>query len=376
MSLRPLRRSLLVLILNVAAVSAGLASIEGELRAHYPKPPKQLETDPATSSVLLVDFDLVGIIHLNNLDGAALRKQGQDGAMIRAGTMKGRLVMFNDLEAGTYSLEFLRLGNYNADLVLQRPPAVAIEVTVTKGAVAYLGSVVVTKKFGPDPPIMQLAYDAKREVEAWSTFKSKYAGSPWVAVADRRIASLQSPVQSSDRPPGGAPEQGRTGAGGQDDPLRILAGDWDMTAFVIGRDHFGGPRCGKTDRPGPGRVIIAPSAENAVSLAVSCDDGSEYAFRLEHDPAVKDYLLTVTSKTGVSVDNFPVAYVADHGWKGAREVSMGDGRRVPITASIELIEAKNWYGWAIFILPTADADRPPEEIDVPYFRADLTRRKD
>jgi hypothetical protein len=45
-----------------------------------------------------------------------------------------------------------------------------------------------------------------------------------------------------------------------------------------------------------------------------------------------------------------------------------DGKEVPVTATIAPIEGRNWVGWAIAVVPSAD-------IKTPYFRADLTRRK-
>jgi hypothetical protein len=178
--------------------SAEREVLEGELAVKYPKPPKTLDTDPAVSSVLLVDFDLEGIIRLNGIDGAALVKRDGEGGPIRAGVLKGRLVMFHTLEPGTYSLEFVRLSNYNANLVLQVPSGVEIDVTVDRGQVAYL-PVVLTKRVGPDAPDFRVAHDAHREIEAWAVFKKKYADSPWTALADKRIGSLASTNETGDR---------------------------------------------------------------------------------------------------------------------------------------------------------------------------------
>ena len=177
--------------------SAEREGLEDELKVKYPKPPKTLDTDPAVSSVLLVDFDLEGIIRVNGIDGAALLKPNGGGGPFRAGVLKGRLVMFHTLEPGTYALEFVRLSNYNANLVLQVPSDDEIEVTVERGQVAYL-PVVLTKRFGPDAPAFRVAHDAHREIEAWSAFKKKYADSPWAALADKRIGSLASTNETGD----------------------------------------------------------------------------------------------------------------------------------------------------------------------------------
>ena len=170
-----------------------------------------------------------------------------------------------------------------------------------------------------------------------------------------------------------APGLGATGqVPAQGDPLSKLVGDWDLTVFVMGGGRFGGPRCGKSDRPGPSAVTIAPHGDSGVALAVACDDGSDYAFRLRHDAATHTYLITVKSKEGISVDDFPVAYVEGQGWKGARQ-QLVEGKEVSITATVAPIEGRNWNGWMIFVLPTADINR--NDIKTPYFRADLTRRK-
>ena len=150
------------------------------------------------------------------------------------------------------------------------------------------------------------------------------------------------------------------------DPLRRLAGEWDLTAFVMGAGQFRGLSCGKTDRPGPASVTIKSPREDGVSLGVACDDGSDYAFRLKHDAASQNYLITVKSKVGLSVHDFPVAYVEGEGWKGARP-ELVEGKEVPVTASISRIEGRNWVGWAIAVIPSGDK--------TPYFRVDLTRRK-
>ena len=158
------------------------------------------------------------------------------------------------------------------------------------------------------------------------------------------------------------------------DPLSKLAGDWGLTVFVFGGGQFGGPRCGKTDRPGSSPVSIASPGDGGVSLAVACNDGSDYAFRLNRDATAHAYLMTVKSKQGISVDDCPVAYVEGQGWKGAR-AQLVEGKEVSIAATVAPIEGQNWYGWTMAVLPTADINRRLDDIQRPYFRADLTRRK-
>lgn len=363
-------------------------SLEEELWATYPKPPNRLDMDPAMSSVLLMDIDLKGALGQSRVKGAALVTGGNE--LIRAAPMKGDLVMFQPPEPGTYSLRFIKVDVYmggdlqpRETLVLQKPASLEINVTVVRGAIHYVGTVVVKGKvgvFGSKPPEFQLTYDAKRELEAWSAFKKKYEGSPWTALADRRILALRSPERAQDdaiavaAPDDQDPTRGDVMSGvAKGDPLTQLAGEWGLTVFVMGAGQFGGPNCGKSDRPGPPSVNIASPSDGAVSLAAACDDGSEYSFRLRHDSATQAYVLTVNSAPGISVQDFPVAYVDGKGWQGKRDQPV-DGETQSITAMVAPIEGRSWNGWMIAVLPTADIGRSdlPEK---PYFRADLIRRK-
>jgi hypothetical protein len=166
--------------------------------------------------------------------------------------------------------------------------------------------------------------------------------------------------------------QGQLTASG--DPASKLVGDWALTVFVMGGSQPGGLRCGRSDRPGPSPVTIAPPRDSGVSLTVACNDGSDYAFRLKRGTAAHAGLLTVKSKQGISVDDFPVGYVEGQGWTGVRE-QLVKGKKVPITVTVAPIEGRNWYGWMIAVLPTADINRSLDNIKTPYFRVDLTRRK-
>src|SRR2546422_1863001 len=161
-----------------------------------PKPPKGLDTDPTKAAVLLLDIDIKG--GLGKVDGAALVALDRSAGPIRAAALKGDVVMFHTLEPGNYSLRFIRVENYNPwqSLALEKPPYIEINVTVPGSGIAYLGTVVVSKKLrlgGSKPPEFQLTYDKGRELQAWSAFKEKYAESPWAALAEQRITALKSP---------------------------------------------------------------------------------------------------------------------------------------------------------------------------------------
>ena len=159
----------------------------------------------------------------------------------------------------------------------------------------------------------------------------------------------------------------------QGDPLSKLVGDWDLTVFVMGGGRFAGPRCGKSDRPGPPAVTIAPPGDSGVALAVACNDGSDYAFRLKHDQTTQAYVLTVKSKVGISVQDFPVVYVVGQGWQGKRDQLVA-GEMRSITAMVAPIRGWEWYGWKVVVLPTASIGHEGL-LEKPFFRVDLTRRK-
>jgi len=385
---------LLIGLLSTAAADAASAQrvsmgvsielVDAETRTKYPEPPQKLDGDATTSAVLLIDFKREGA--MSRVDGAALLRIGSDSEPIRAASMKGDVVMFHTLEPGTYSLRFLRVENYNPSeiLVFERPPTVELDVTVAGAGTYYLGTIVVTRKKprfslskGLDfkPPEFRLTYDARRELEAWSAFKKKYPDSPWAALADARIVALRSP-QPAQAAAVAVAAQGQDAARGgvaQGDPLSRLAGDWSLTVFVLGAGQFGGPKCGTSDQPGPPPVTIPSPSDGAVSLAAACDDGSEYRFLLGQDSATQAYALTVKSGPGISVQDFPVAYVDGKGWHGERD-QLVEGETQSVTAMVAPIEGQNWHGWQIAVLPTAGVGRS-DDLKKPYFRADLTRRK-
>lgn len=160
-----------------------------------------------------------------------------------------------------------------------------------------------------------------------------------------------------------------------DDPLDALVGDWDVTVFLVGAGQFSGPRCGKQSGPGRPKVTVAPPAGGTLSISMSCDDGSDYTMRLVQDSVPDTYRVTVHSRHGISVDEFPVRHSAGQGWRGSRELVI-DGEAQSITATVAPIEGRNWLGWTMAVAPTADINADDlERIEKPYLKVDLTRRK-
>src|SRR6266566_1357834 len=165
----------------------------------------------------------------------------------------------------------------------------------------------------------------------------------------------------------------RPDTGTNADPLTRLAGDWDLTVFVMGAGQFRGPRCGKSAARRMPSVTLAPAGDGAISFTAPCDNGSEYSFRLKHDSATQAYVLSVKSTPGISVQDFPLGYAEGRGWEGERD-QLVDGETQAISALITPIEGRQWYGWMIAVLPTKGVGHE-DDLKKPLFRADLTRAK-
>ena len=122
-------------------------------------------------------------------------------------------------------------------------------------------------------------------------------------------------------------------------------------------------------------VMIATPADRTVSFSTTCEEAGEYNFRLTTHPSeAHTYLITVNSKVGVSVEGFPVTYVDGKGWHGEHD-QLVNGETVSLTAKIQRIEGKRWYGWTAQVFPTSVLKLSIDEIKEPFFKIDLTRRK-
>ena len=165
-----------------------------------------------------------------------------------------------------------------------------------------------------------------------------------------------------------------------DDPLGQLAGDWVVDGFVIGEG--GHPMIPNS---ACGSVTVAPARGQDVSISVSCHDAGDYTLRLKHGSGGEAYLMTVKSKYGISIEDFPLEYVTDwigapvqdsKVWLGTRD-QLVDNETVSVTAMMGRIEGRNWRGWRIAVLPTEATKLPggDEAVKKPYFFVDLTRRK-
>jgi len=151
------------------------------------------------------------------------------------------------------------------------------------------------------------------------------------------------------------------------DPLKKLAQKWDCTGFKVGGDDpLSSCKCGKAK-------VSAPQ-NGAVSFTAVCESFGDYYFRLERIEDKEDYLITLKSKVGFSVDEFSVEHVDGVGWIGDGSQIL-DGETIPITVMVVKIEGRNWHGWTIMAVPDEAIEQSPNEVEHPYWKLDLTRRK-
>ncbi|RLA26066.1 MAG: hypothetical protein DRQ62_00730 [Gammaproteobacteria bacterium] len=151
-------------------------------------------------------------------------------------------------------------------------------------------------------------------------------------------------------------------------PLVGISGNWDLKGFVVGGDTpMSLFNCGKV-------MTTFPTAQTG-SISTACDKIGDYYFRLsKHKSEKQTYLITVHSKVGISVNNFPIKYTDGQGWRGESDQFI-NGKTVSIVAMVQPIEGRNWYGWTIQVLPSATLKLSLDDIKEPFFKADLTRRK-
>jgi hypothetical protein len=162
-----------------------------------------------------------------------------------------------------------------------------------------------------------------------------------------------------------------------DDLLGQLVGDWVVDGFLIGGESgFSVSKCGSG--------TVAAEGDSTVSLSVSCGSAGDYSLRLKRGPEGKGYLMTVKSKHGISLENFPLQYVDHKEWLGTPigdgKIFLGerdqlvDDKKLSVTAMMGRIEGRNWRGWTIQVLPSEATKPGVEKLEKTYFRVDLTRR--
>ena len=111
-----------------------------------------------------------------------------------------------------------------------------------------------------------------------------------------------------------------------------------------------------------------------IEVSAACKDGSQYVFKLVRGNEHPIYLLTVNNIEGINVSDFPLKYFGSKGWMGTVN-QVVDDKEASLSASITPIEGKTWYGWAIWIRPTAEAGVDYSKARTPYLKVDFTQRK-
>jgi hypothetical protein len=156
---------------------------------------------------------------------------------------------------------------------------------------------------------------------------------------------------------------------GTGDPLAHLDGEWAITTIqvVAGQSKVAG--CGLLHQP----AHMAYQPNLRIELSAQCMSDGKYSFSLRRDKDGLSYFLTINSKEGINVEDFPVKYMGSHGWTGTARQVVG-GQETALVAAIVPIEGKTWYGWASLIRP-ADDSRAPDPATSLLLRVDFTRRK-
>jgi hypothetical protein len=162
----------------------------------YPPAPKMLDSDRASSGILVVEAKLKAALNSFDLIGVLLARDGNCTELRRAGTMRGKglkkLVMFHDLVPGMYTIELLKGENVNGYMTAPVPRLPEYAVEIKAGELTYVGTLMARKKIGRKPPTIDLEYDRSREIEVWTRFRAYYGESSWSEAAAEHIESLQS----------------------------------------------------------------------------------------------------------------------------------------------------------------------------------------
>lgn len=209
--MRRLSRTIPVLISFVAIWSPSWS-------VGYRKAPEVLETDAASHGIVMVDakvrLPLAGL----SLDGGILLSK--DGVPVESGRMRGSgssgLLLFHDLEPGSYQVVHLAASNGQVAVQVPVPPSEQLEVTVSAGSAHYLGRIKVRIKTGRKPPGVLVEYEPEREIEAWSVFVRNYEGTVWSEKASTLIkeiqgGSLESTSVDLENPLYGIPKRAKAG---------------------------------------------------------------------------------------------------------------------------------------------------------------------
>lgn len=172
----------------------------------YPGAPKELTSDPASSTVLIIDGMIVAPIRNNcPFTHILLSRVDDPKALFRAGELPRHhgffdqgasgLVLFHDLPPGTYSLELVQGRGGRIAAFAEVPETTPQTVEIKTGTVTYMGFVTAQLYYlNRKPPTVTVKYDPEAERRAWQVFKERYPTSSWSKIVDARIESLPPPA--------------------------------------------------------------------------------------------------------------------------------------------------------------------------------------
>ena len=180
--------------------------LERSIFEDFPAAPTTLDSEPGATGMLLLHTAIAKLAGFKVV-GAILERR-HDGKLIRASCFTKNLVLFHELEPGSYALRLIKLKDLMGDkATLTSPEGGGSMVDVKPGALHSLGVVRVRVRTIFNSGI-EIRYDPASELAAWQQFKEAFAGSPWVGLVRERVASngagakpRTSPVANEPSPP-------------------------------------------------------------------------------------------------------------------------------------------------------------------------------
>ena len=156
----------------------------------FPDPPSALESDPATTGMLLLETSAA---HSGGwIVSGAILERASDSTLIRASTFHRNLVLFEALDPGRYALRLIKCKIALGKLGVTMPEGSGPFVDIQSGTVRYLGVVRVHVRTTFNSSA-DLEYVPSKELAAWKTLRQTFGESQWAGLVDQRMASLARP---------------------------------------------------------------------------------------------------------------------------------------------------------------------------------------
>jgi hypothetical protein len=165
-----------------------------ESMENYPRP-DALSCDTGKGLLLV---DAVGSTPAGKfvLHGAAIANKEDPARAILSGSFKtgplspeSSVVVFFNLDPGTYRLLKMRLGNAAMEQTIGLPVAKEFEAAVEAGRAHYLGQVALRQKFGSIERTIELAASAEKRNEAWTKVIRKFPDSSCLPLIRKAMES-------------------------------------------------------------------------------------------------------------------------------------------------------------------------------------------